>query len=106
MTVLSELLSDREALLEDGRTILHEMTDCTAVDAQIDTILQRLEFLSAQLRQCVDENATQIIDQATHLARYSKLVREHETLQTQYEKLQNQKEKRQIQAEVLNKFLS
>ena len=106
IVALSELLSDREALLEDGRVILHEMTDCAAIDAQIDTILQKLDDLSAQLRQCVAENASQIVDQAAYLTRYSALATEYESLQAQHEKLQVQKEKRQIQAEVLNSFLS
>ena len=106
IVALSELLADREALLEDGRVILHEMTDCAAIDAQIDTILQKLESLSAQLRQCVDENASHIVDQTVHFARYGNLATEYESLQSQYEKLQAQKEKRQIQAEVLNRFLS
>ena len=92
--------------MEDGRVILHEMTDCTAIDAQIDTILQRLEDLSAQLRQCVAENASQIVDQTAYLTRYSALATEYESLQAQHEKLQAQREKRQIQAEVLNSFLS
>ena len=105
-TALSELLTDREALLEDGRLILHEMTDCTAIDAQIDTVSQKLEDLSAQLRQCVSENASQIVDQAAYFTRYSALATEYESLQAQHEKLQTQKEKRQIQAEVLNGFLS
>lgn len=106
IVALSELLADRESLLEDGSVILHEMTDCTAIDAQIDSILQRLEELSAQLRQCVAENASQIVDQTAYLTRYSALATEYESLQSQYEKLQAQKEKRQIQAEVLNSFLS
>ena len=103
---LSELLADREALLEDGSVILHEMTDFTAIDVQIDSALQRLEDLSAQLRQCVAENASQVVDQTAYLTRYSALATEYESLQAQHEKLQAQREKRQIQAEVLNNFLS
>ena len=102
---LSRLLADREALLEDGRLIRRELLDCSAIDTESNEILQELEVVSGLIKRCVDENATQPLDQAAYIDRYNSLVERYEKLQTRYERLQKQKERRLLQADTLSGFL-
>ena len=102
---LSRLLADREALLEDGRLIRKELLDCSAIDAESNEILQELEVVSGLIKRCVDENATQPLDQAAYIDRYNSLVERYEKLQARYERLQKQKERRLLQADTLSGFL-
>ena len=46
LSALSELLSDRVALLEDGSLILNELLDFKKLDAKCDGIIQEQEILS------------------------------------------------------------
>lgn len=102
---LSQLLIDREALLEDGRLIRKELLDCSAIDGESNDILQELEVISGLIKRCVDENATQTLDQAAYIDRYNSLVDRYEKLQARYESLQKQRERRRLQADTLSGFL-
>ena len=106
ITALSQLLTDRTALLEDGRLILTELLDCTAIDSECNSILQEMEVLAGMIRQMVNENANQVTDQATYAERYNSLVERYECLQTQYDTLQQQKERKRIQAEAVSNCLA
>lgn len=46
ITALSQLLTDRTALLEDGRLIRNELLDFTAIDTECASILKHLQDLS------------------------------------------------------------
>ena len=99
---LSKLLADREVLLEDGRLILGELSDFSAVDAECADILQEMDVVSGLIKKLVSENAAQPLDQAAYIDRYNSLVERYEKLQAGYDALQKQKERRQIQADALS----
>ena len=105
IAALSQLLTDRTALLEDGRLIRSELLDFTAIDTECDGILQELDVVAGMIRQMVSENAKQATDQATYADRYNSLVERYEKLQTEYDALLHQKERQQIQAEVISNCL-
>ena len=101
ITALSQLLTDRTALLEDGRLIRSELLDFTAIDTECDGILQELDVVAGMIRQMVNENATQVKSQAAYIGQYNSLVERYENLQSRYDTLQQQKERRQIQADAI-----
>ena len=102
ITALSELLSNRDALLEDGRLVLEELLDFTTIDEECDSILQELNVVAGMIRQVVNENATQAQSQAAYTNQYNSLVERFENLQSRYDTLQQQKERRQIQADAIS----
>ncbi len=106
ITALSQLLTDRTALLEDGRLILKELLDTAALDADSESILQEMDVVAGMIRQMVNENANQATDQTAYTERYNSLVERYENLQANYEALQQQKERRQIQAEAISNCLN
>ena len=105
ITALSKLLTDRTALLEDGRLILKELLDTATLDADSESILQEMDVVAGMIRQMVNENANQATDQTAYADRYNSLVERYETLPVKYDELQQQKERRQVQAEAIRNCL-
>jgi hypothetical protein len=101
ITALSELLINRDALLEDGRYVRKELLDFSTIDSECDSILSEMDVVAGMIRNLVDENATQTVSQAAYIDRYNTLVERYENLQTRYNGLQQQKEQRQIQADAI-----
>ena len=101
ITALSELLTDREVLLDDGRFIRRELLDFAAIDSESDSILNELDVVAGMIRQMVNENAAQAQSQTAYIERYNGLVERYESLQTRYDTLQQQKEQRQIRADAI-----
>ena len=101
ITALSELLTDREALLDDGRFIRRELLDFAAIDSESDSILNELDVVAGMIRQMVNENAAQAQSQTAYTNQYNSLVDRFENLQSRYDTLQQQKERRQIQADAI-----
>ena len=105
ITALGQLLTDRTALLEDGRLILKELLDTAALDADSESLLQEMDVVAGMIRQMVNENANQATDQATYADRYNSLVERYENLQVKYDDFQQQKERQQVQAEAIRNCL-
>ena len=105
ITALSQMLTDRTALLEDGRLILNDLLDTAALDADSYRMLQEMDVVAGMIRQMVNDNANQETDQATYADRYNSLVERYKKLQAEYDTLLQQKERRQIQAEAVSNCL-
>ena len=102
---LSKLMVNREALLEDGRLIRHELMDTAAIDTECEELLQEMDVVASLIQKCVNENAVQTIDQDEYINRYNALVERHEKAQSRYDSLQKKRERRLIQADVMSGFL-
>ena len=96
---LSELLTDRDALLDDLRAVKTELLDISAITAEETAVLQELDVVAALIKNLVKENATSALNQGGYAARYNSLAEKYETLQTKYDDLQQQKQRKAMQAE-------
>ena len=96
---------NREALLEDGRLIRHELLDTAAIDTESEEMLQEMDVVAGLIQKCVNENAMQAIDQDEYINRYNALVERHEKLQSRYDTLQKKREHRLLQADIMSGFL-
>lgn len=105
VVALSKLLVDREALLEDGRLIRHELMDTAAIDAECEELLQEMDVVAGLIQKCINENAVKAIDQDEYISRYNSLVERHEKAQNRYDALQKKRDRRLIQADVMSGFL-
>ena len=105
MVALSKLLVDREALLEDGRLIRHELLDTAAIDTECEELLQEMDVVAGLIQKCINENAVQAIDQDEYINRYNALVERHEKAQNRYDTLQKKRERRLLQADAMSGFL-
>lgn len=105
ISALSELLSDRETLLDNGRLILEQLTDCSEIDTELHDISVELDLLAGLIRSCIFENAVTAIEQSDYTERYNKLTEKHEELQNRYAELRRQREERLCKADALGEFL-
>lgn len=105
IVALSKLLADREALLEDGRLIRHELLDTAAIDTECEELLQEMDVVAGLIQKCINENAVKAIDQEEYINRYNALVERHEKAQNRYDTLQKKRERRLQQADVMSGFL-
>lgn len=106
IAALSQMLTDRTTLLEDGRLILKELLDTATLDVDSNRTLQEMDVVAGMIRQMVNENANQVTDQVAYADRYNSLVERYEKLQAEYDALLHQKERRQIQAEAIGNCLT
>ena len=105
VVALSKLLVNREALLEDGRLIRHELMDTSAIDAECEELLREMDVVAGLIQKCINENAVQTIDQDEYINRYNALVERHEKTQNRYDTLQKKRDRRLIQSDVMSGFL-
>lgn len=106
ITALSQLLTDRTALLEDGRLIHQDLLNCDAIDTECNAILQELDVITGMIQQMVKENAAQVANQVDYTNRYNALVDRYENLQLRYDSLQAQKQRRYLQAAAMDDCLT
>ena len=73
MTAINAVLGSKEALMDDCRTILKALTDCTELEAQANELTSEIDIVSELVRRCVDENATSAGSQEEYAAKYKAL---------------------------------
>ncbi len=96
---LSQLLADRDRLIEDGRLIRQELLDFTSMDAECKKLTEEMDVVSGLVRKCVDENAAQAADQVDYISRYNSLVERYEKLQARYDTLQKKRQEQTLAAD-------
>lgn len=99
---MSELLTDRTALLEDGRLLRRELLDFSEIEEQQCDISQELSIIAKLIHKQITENAAREQSQTAYTAQYDSLAERYEALCTQLDALQEQKEQRQIQADAIS----
>ena len=101
----SQLLPDRERLIEDCRLMQTELTDCSDIDQEKQDLLQELEIVMELIRRCVDENSRVAQDQEEYLARYNGLVERYEKAQARIGELDQERTERMAKADAIGGFL-
>ena len=62
LKAVSELMIDREALIDDGRVLHTAFTDFNAIDKEVAEITSEIDVLSGLVQKLVDENASTTLD--------------------------------------------
>ena len=99
------LISDREALIEDGRLLKGALTDCSGIDEKLDGITQEMEVVASLIDKCVRDNAFTEQDQEEYNKRYTGLTDRYEALQAKKASLGKERREREMKADVLSGFL-
>lgn len=102
ITALSMLITNRDVLLDDLRTIRAQWLDFHAIEKECEDLLQEMDVVSGMIKAVVNENASMEMSQAAYTDRYNTLVDRFEKSQSRYDELQNLKERRQIQADEIS----
>lgn len=101
----NRLIPDRARLIEDCRVMLDTLTDCSEVDAEIETVMQEAEVVAGMLQRGVEENSTVALDQDVYTKRYDGLVQRYEAAKGKLTELQKKRAGREKKAEAINRFM-
>lgn len=102
---LSKLLENRESLLEDGRVVKAELSDCSKIDEKINRVIQEMDVAAGLIKKCIEDNSSLALDQESYAKRYDGLVRRYEALKNKHAGYVKERENRQFKADVLSGFL-
>lgn len=101
----NELLQNKDEILENCRIIQSALTDCTAINIEIETLLCEIDVVTELTRKLVDDNSCNIVDQNEYLSKYNSFVKRYETTKNKLEKLQNQRKSRIAKNDLISGFM-
>ena len=105
LDAFNALVSDKERLLDECRTMQAALTDTGSLDSEIAALLSEMEVVAELTKRCIEENSTTAQDQAAYLERYNGLAERYETAKAKLEKLQAAKAQREAKAEDIGGFM-
>ncbi len=105
LAAYNSLLTDRDAILDDCRTMLNALTDCTAIDAELAELLREAEVITELTRRCIEENASHAQSQEEYTERYRGYEERYETVKRKVERLQEQRTARREEADRIGAFM-
>ena len=81
------------------------LTDCSAIDAELDGLLREIEVVTELTKRCIQENAHSAQSQEKYAERYNGFVARYETAKDKVDALRRQKEDRLAQADAIGGFM-
>lgn len=105
LTAYNALILDKTQLIEDCRAMQAALTDCSAIDAEMDKLRQKMDVIKELTRQCVDDNSRHAQDQDEYNRRYTNYVEQYETAKSKLERLDAKKLERKAKASSMNGFM-
>ncbi len=101
----SQLLPEREFLIDDCRRIQTELTDCSDIDRETQELLREVEVMVELIRRCVNENSSTALDQDEYNTRYNGLVERYEQAKARITELDKKRNGRLIKADAIGGFM-
>lgn len=103
--VFNLLLLNKEEVLQDCRLIQETLTNCEKLELKIQNLSSELQVVSNLIKQHIDENAREILDQSEYVKRYENLSVKYQSLKCELEKAIKKKNKRTEKAELIGSFM-
>ena len=105
VTALNAIIESKDNILEDCRLMQATLTDCTGIDKEIQTLLEKIEVVTELTKRCIAENSQTAQNQEEYAARYNGFVERYEKAKEQIERLRTTKAEREAQAEAIGAFM-
>lgn len=99
------ILADKDSALENCRLMQSTLTDCSGLDAEIESLLEEIEVVTELTKRCIAENSQTAQNQEEYAARYKGFVERYEKAKTRVEELHSIKNARQAQADAIGAFM-
>ncbi len=106
LSAFSKLMANRENILEDCRIIQATLTDCSGINEKIAALNNETDVIAGLIQKCVDENASDTLDQTEFSERYNGYIEKFESLNEQKEALKNQRNDRMAKNTLISEFMS
>lgn len=104
LSILSSLIK-KDSTLENCRLMQAALTDCSGIDAEIESALEEIDVVTELTKRCVAENAQAAQDQEAYTARYNGLVARYEKAKAKVEQFRAEKATRETKAAAIGEFM-
>ena len=105
LVAFNAILDNKDSILDDCRLIQTTLTDCTGIDAEIESLLEEIDVVTKLTKRCIAENSQTAQNQEEYAARYNGFVERYEKAKAQIERLRITKAEREAQAEAIGAFM-
>ena len=90
----NRLMADRESVISDCVLIRQVLSDCTALDTEIDNLNEEITVVAGLVKTCVKENATSAQSQEEYAKKYNGLLARYENTTARLTELTAEKERK------------
>ena len=80
------------------------LTDCTGIDAEIESLFEEIDVVTELTKRCIAENSQTAQNQEEYATRYNGFVERYEKAKAQLEQLRATKAEREAQADAIGAF--
>ena len=105
LVAFNKLLGGKNALLEDCRLMQHHLTECSALDAELEELRQEIEVVTELTQRCIQENARSAQSQEEYTERYNGYVARYDAAKAKLDALQRKKDRRLAESEAISGFM-
>lgn len=105
LAAFNQLLNGKDTLLEDCRVMQDHLTNCSALDAELDELLREIEVVTELTRRCIQENARNVQSQEEYTERYNGYIARYDAAKAKLDALRKEKAQRLAQADSIGGFM-
>ena len=105
LAAFNKLLNGRNTLLEDCRIMQNHLTNCSAIDAELDELLREIAVVTELTQRCIQENAQSAQSQEEYAERYNGYVARYDAAKAKLDALQKEKAQRLAKADAIGGFM-
>lgn len=99
------LMKNRDGVIGDCELMRLAVSDCTALDAEIDRLSEEIEVVAEMVKSCVKENASAAQSQEEYTKKYNALVKRYEKATKRVDELGAERTRKQDRNRELRLFI-
>jgi outer membrane murein-binding lipoprotein Lpp len=101
----NHLMENRDGIVSDCELMRQTLSDCTALDTEIDRLTEEIEVVAEMVKACVKENASAAQSQEDYTKKYYALVKRYEKATKWVDELSAKRTRKQDRDRELRLFI-
>ncbi|MDD3193797.1 MAG: recombinase family protein [Oscillospiraceae bacterium] len=101
----NRLMENRDGIVSDCELMRRTLSDCTALDTEIDRLTEEIEVVAEMVKACVKENASAAQSQEDYTKKYNALVKRYEKATKWVDELSAKRTRKQDRDRELRLFI-
>ena len=101
----NRLMESRDSVVSDCELMRTAISDCTALDTEIDRLTEEITVVAELVKACVKENAASAQSQADYTKKFNALVKRYETANKRVDELSAERMRKQDRDRELRLFI-
>lgn len=101
----NRLMENRDGIVGDCELMRRTLSDCTALDTEIDRLTEEIEVVAEMVKACVKENASAAQSQEDYTKKYNALVKRYEKATMRVDELSAERTRKQDRNRELRLFI-